>query len=107
VLGDRGLVSITAGGGIPESEIPFPLYPHVPGLLPWGTYGDVDVLGWLTNADSGHWRIVYKSQYEGYFELTDYGFVQFLVSAIQGTTPLPKHVMGNDIITSPRTFVPF
>jgi hypothetical protein len=31
-------------GDVPESEIPFPIYPKIPGLLPWGTYGDVDVL---------------------------------------------------------------
>jgi hypothetical protein len=94
-------------GDVPESELPFPIYPKVPGLLPWGTYGDVDVLGWLTDPDTSQWHIVYQDQHEGFFELPYSGFVRFLVSALKGETPLPDRAMGEHIMKAPRTFVPF
>lgn len=94
-------------GDVSESELPFPIYPSVPGLLPWGTYGDVDVIGWLTDPDPSLWYIVYKDQYEGFFELRDFGFSKFLVSALKGDSPLPDSVMSKQIVNARRTFVPF
>jgi len=94
-------------GDVPESELPFPIYPKVPGLLPWGTYGDVDVIGWLIDPDPGQWHIVYQDHYEGFIELSDFGFARFLVSALKGEPSLPDNVVSKDILRAPRTFVPF
>lgn len=94
-------------GDVPESELPFPVYPRVPGLLPWGTYGDVDVIGWLTDPDPGRWYVVYQDHYDGFIELRGFGFVRFLVSALKGEPPLPANVVSDDVLTEPRIFVPF
>src|SRR5262249_19593168 len=39
--------------------VPHPVFPAVPGLLPCGTYGDVDILNWLTTGDPENWRFIY------------------------------------------------
>ncbi len=94
-------------GEEPESEVPFPLYPKVPGLLPWGIYGDVDVLGWLTDTDPTCWHIVYMDREKGFFDLPGVGFLAFLLAAIKGEAPLPESVLGKHVLSVPHVFKPY
>jgi hypothetical protein len=91
-----------------HQEVPFPIYPEPTGLLPWGTYGDVDVLGWRTGVVPDRWFIVYLDHWDGFFELREMGFLRFLVAAIKGEVPLPDNVFGKDILLAePRRFRPY
>jgi hypothetical protein len=90
-----------------HQEVPFPVYPEIPGLLPWGTYGDVDSVGWLTDKPSNEWHIVYLNQHDGFFELHELGFTQFLVAALKGKVPLPDSVFGKHILEEPYVFQPY
>src|SRR5437763_524789 len=67
-------------GEIPR-VLPYPRYPAVPGLLPWATYGDVNVLSWYTAGETHEWRVVYDERHDGFFEVPDLGFAEFLVAA--------------------------
>lgn len=94
-------------GDVPESKLPFSVYPKLPGLLPWGTYGDVDVIGWLADSDPSRWYIVYQDHYDGFIELRAFGFGKFLISALKGDPGLPGNVVSKEALSVPRTFVPF
>jgi hypothetical protein len=75
-----------ASGETP-TELPYPAYPSIPGLLPWGLYGDVNVLSWYTGGDPSRWHVVYQHREDGFFEVPGMGFAAFLVAALNGTVP--------------------
>jgi hypothetical protein len=90
-----------------HQDVPFPIYPERTGLLPWGTYGDVDVIGWRTGALPDSWYVVYLDQIDGFFEVREMGFLTFLIAAIKGEAPLPETALGKHILEEPRRFVPY
>lgn len=79
----------TCWGEEPDSILPYPLFPAVPGLLTWGTYSDENVLGWVTSTRQKEWHVIYKDMRGGFFELQEWGFAQFLVACVEGTLPRP------------------
>jgi hypothetical protein len=87
-----------------QRPLPYPRYPAVPGLLPWGTYGDVNVLSWYTGADPGQWHIIYDHRGEEFVEVPGMGFSDFLVAALKGTVPLPEPVFGKHVLENPYDF---
>jgi hypothetical protein len=93
-------------GDVPRA-LSYPRYPAVPGLLPWGTYGDVDVLSWFTDGEPHEWRIVYDDREEGFFEIPKLGFAEFLLAALKETVPLPKSVFSKELLDLPSVFKPF
>lgn len=68
--------------------IPCPVYPTVGGLLPFGTFGDVDILNWRTEGEPEHWPFVYFNREEGFFEVKGLTAVGFVLEALTGTSPL-------------------
>jgi hypothetical protein len=88
-------------------KMPYPAYPSIPGLLPWGIYGDVDVLSWYTKGAPDQWQIVYLDREEGFLDIPDIGFAKFLVKALQGTAPLPESVLSRDPEVMRRVFTPY
>jgi hypothetical protein len=97
-------VGIYDDWGKTPRKIPYPVYPDVPGLLPWAIYGDVDVLSWYTRGAPGQWPLVYLGREEGFLEIPRMGFTDFLVAALEGTAPLPASVLAPDL---PRVFTPY
>jgi hypothetical protein len=85
----------------------YPLYPTIPGLLSCATYGTTDIIGWFTNPDPALWYIVYRDRENGYFELPGMGFVEFLVTAIKGESPLPETYLSKAILNEPQMFEPY
>ena len=90
-----------------DSFSPYSIYPKNSGLLPCATYGTTDIIGWLMNLDPNLWYIVYRDRENGYFELPGMGFVEFLVAAIKGETPLPETYLSKAILKQPRVFEPY
>lgn len=84
-------------------EIPYSLYPESPGLLPFCSYGDVDMIAWYTKGEPDSWSIVYHDREEGCFPV-EMGFLQFLLSVLNGRSPLPKSVIGDEILSVPYVF---
>jgi hypothetical protein len=93
-------------GEVPR-VLPYPRYPAVPGLLPWATYGDVDVLSWYTLGEPQQWCVVYDDWEEGFIEVPGLGFAGFLVAALRGTVPLPERIFGKHVLGEPRGYEPF
>jgi hypothetical protein len=87
--------------------LPYPRYPAVPGLLPWGTYGDVDILSWYTEGESEAWRVVYDDREEGFAEVPWLNFSEFLLAALRGAVPLPERIFGKHILNEPHIYEPF
>jgi hypothetical protein len=90
-----------------ENPLPYPVYPEIPGLLSCATYGTTDIIGWLTNLDPQLWYLVYRDRENGYFELRGMGFVEFLVAAIKGETPMPETYFSKAILNESRVFNPY
>jgi hypothetical protein len=93
-------------GEVPRA-LPYPRYPAIPGLLPWGTYGTADVLSWYTAGSPDQWRVVYDDREEGFVEVPGLSFAGFLVAALKGTVPLPERVFGKHAMDEPRVYEPF
>jgi hypothetical protein len=88
-------------------DMPYATYPDVPGLLPWATYGTVDVLSWYTAGEPHEWCVVYDDREEGFVEVPDIGLGAFLVAALKGTVPLPEHIFGKDVLDAPHVYESF
>jgi hypothetical protein len=69
-------------------NLPYPVFPEIPGLLPWGVYGDVDALAWYTEGGPDEWYIVLYRLEHGFIALKGMGFGAFLVAAVEGNLPL-------------------
>lgn len=41
-----------------EEAVPFPVYPEMGGLFPWGYTGNGETMCWLTEGESSHWPII-------------------------------------------------
>lgn len=90
-----------------ERQLPYSRYPAVPGLLPWGTVGDVDILSWHTEGEPHQWYVIYDDQHEGFIEVPGLGFAEFLVTALKGTSPLTESVFGKELLDRPFEYNPF
>jgi hypothetical protein len=93
--------------GDEDRVLPYPRYPDVPGLLPWATYGDVDVLSWYTAGEPNQWYVIYDDHYEGFAEVPGFGFADFLVAALKGAVPLPERVFDKEVMGQPKIYQPF
>ncbi len=69
--------------------VSYPHYPTVPGLLACATFGS-DLLGWYTDENPESWFMIYRSRTGEYFELPEFGFVDFLFGAITGEIPIDR-----------------
>ena len=85
---------------------PYPIYPSKPGLFPWGIYGDIDALSWYTSGNPDQWHVVYFHQGQSFFDLRGLGFLDFLITALYGSVPLPERVIGQGMLELPREFKP-
>jgi uncharacterized protein (TIGR02996 family) len=69
-------------------EIPYPVFPQLGGLLPFGTLGSVDILNWLTLGEPDCWPFVYYDRDEGLFEVKGLSAVEFVLEAVTQQSPL-------------------
>ena len=93
-------------GDFPRA-LPYPRYPAVPGLLPWGTYCDANVWSWYPAGEPHEWRLVYDERHQEFIEVPGLGFAEFLVAALKGTVPLPEWVFGKHVQSLPQVYEPF
>lgn len=69
-------------------EVPYPVYPELGGLLPFGTLGDVDLLAWRTEGDSRLWPFVYHDREQGFLEIKGLSATEFILEAVTQRSPL-------------------
>jgi uncharacterized protein (TIGR02996 family) len=85
-------------------DVPYPVFPEPGGLLPFGTFGDVDLLCWRTIGEPDQWPFVYHDRYQGFFEIKGLSAVEFLLEAVTQTSPL--QIRLNRELEPPCDFVP-
>jgi SMI1-KNR4 cell-wall len=68
--------------------IPYPVYPQPGGLLPFGEFGDVNILNWLTVGEPDLWPFLYYDRDQGFFEIKGLGAVEFILEAVTQRSPL-------------------
>lgn len=78
------------------TEVPFDLYPTIPGLLPCGHYADVNIINWLTHNSQPQWRIIFYSHSKGFFDLGTTSLTQFLLSMLTDINTLPDGMVDKD-----------
>jgi hypothetical protein len=61
-----------------EEEVPYRVYPEVPGLLPWGSDDNGYTLYWLTDGPPDKWPVLFRSPHEAYFEQFDLSMTSYL-----------------------------
>ncbi|VTS08194.1 Uncharacterized protein OS=Streptosporangium roseum (strain ATCC 12428 / DSM 43021 / JCM 3005 / NI 9100) GN=Sros_9077 PE=4 SV=1: SUKH_6 [Tuwongella immobilis] len=88
------------------TKISYDLYPDCPGLLPCGSYADVNIINWLTDTSPDRWKLIYFSHSAGFFDLETISLAQFLVQLLTGTTTLPSNVMSPRLAAQPKYFLP-
>jgi hypothetical protein len=64
-----------------DDEVPFPIHPAVPGLLPWGTDVNGGSLYWLTQGKPSEWSIFANPIRDEYFEEHKMDTTSFLAKA--------------------------
>ncbi len=87
--------------------LPYGVYPVMPGLLGFGSYGDKDTIAWNTKGRPEQWEIVYHDPETGFHEVRDIGTLDFVVSVLEESSPLHRSGvirMGN--MKGPHTFLP-
>ena len=84
----------------------YSLFPDSPGLLPCGSYGDVNLISWYTTGEPNDWSIVYFGRGFGCHLLDRVSLTQFLVDFLEGRSPLVPSIMGQ-VGKVPRVFKPF
>jgi hypothetical protein len=72
-------------GGV---EIPYPIFPALNGLLPFGSLADVNFLNWLTAGEPEHWPFVYYDRDDGFCEIKGLSAVEFILEAGTQRSPL-------------------
>jgi hypothetical protein len=90
-----------------SGSAPYPRFPAVPGLLPWGTYGTANILSWYTVGEPHQWHVVYLERHAGFVKVPGVGFADFLIAALEGVVPLPEHVFGKHVLNEPYIYEPF
>jgi uncharacterized protein (TIGR02996 family) len=78
------------------AEVPYPIFPDAGGLLPFGSLGDFDVLGWLTAGLPHEWPFVYYSE-EGCVQREGLSAVGFLLEAVTGRSALLNQFGLNEL----------
>lgn len=86
--------------------LPYPVFPEISGLLPWGVYADVDALAWYTKGEPKEWYTILHSLETEFIELKGIGFADFLLAAIEGKLSLPSDLLLQHVAEAPRTFEP-
>lgn len=92
--------------GRTKREVTRPVYPEIPGLFPFGIYGDTDVLSWYTVGEPQQWEVLYFDRQGRFLEVKGLGFLDFVLAALNGSVPLPDDVFGKDMLDQPRIYTP-
>jgi hypothetical protein len=69
-------------------QVPYPVFPEPGGLLPFGTFGDVDILNWRTAGEPEDWPFVYYDRDQGFFEIKGLLAVEFVLEVVTQRSPL-------------------
>jgi hypothetical protein len=88
-------------------EVPYPVFPQSGGLLPFGTLGTVDILGWRTVGEPDRWPFVYYDRDEGFFEVQGLSAVEFVLEAVTQRSPLLIRLRSESGFDPPCDFEPF
>lgn len=83
-----------------EREVPFPIYPDTPGLLPWG--GDENGNGyyWLTDGKPDQWPTIVCAGRDSRWQKFDMSMTTFLAKSLQGE--IKCKIWPSDVTTSKR-----
>ncbi len=65
-----------------HEECPYPLYPELQGLLPWGVTGNGNVLFWSTSGPADEWTIVVSGGRNPGYEEFDEPMTNFLAKLL-------------------------
>jgi hypothetical protein len=87
-------------------DVPFDLYPICPGLLPCASYGDVDIINWLTDKSGSVESLVYYSRSYGFFNLGRVTLTRFIIQLLAGSSVLPSGINTSALVKKPRQFRP-
>lgn len=87
--------------------VPYPVFPEPGGLLPFGSFGDVDVLNWLTVGEPEAWPFVYYDREEGFFEVKGLSAIGFVWEAVAQRSPLMIRLRSDAGFAPPRVFEPY
>jgi hypothetical protein len=87
-----------------EEECPYPLYPEVGGLLPWGYTSNGDTLFWLTRGAPQAWSVVINEARGSEFEQFSDSMTGFLTKLITGE--LHSSIIPYDALDRDALFVP-
>jgi len=83
---------------------PYPLYPEMGGLLPWGATDNGDVLFWLTDGKPDDWIVVINESRGPKFEKFEETTTSFLSKLITGD--IVSNIIPNDFLDKDALFVP-
>jgi hypothetical protein len=87
--------------------LPYGVYPAIPGLLAFGSYGDKDTVAWNTSGPPDEWVIVYHDPETGFHEVRNMGALDLAVSVLEESSPLHRNgVIGMGNMKGPHTFLP-
>jgi hypothetical protein len=87
-----------------DDELPYPLWPHPEGLVPFGGTDDGDSLFWLARGAPDDWRVVVWDRGMQEFEALDCGLTDFLAGLATGRVA-PKE-FPDDLLPCDRLFQP-
>lgn len=86
------------------AEFPYDVFPHQPGLFPWGRDENGHTLLWLTQGEPDTWPVIVES-HEGKFERFDTSMTTFLAKALTNEIR-PEHIWTKPFSDEERTFSP-
>jgi hypothetical protein len=75
-------------------DTPYPVFPQSGGLLPFGSFGDVNFLNWLTVGEPEQWPFVYYHREDGFFEIKGLSSVEFVLEVVTRRSPLLLQLDG-------------
>ncbi len=85
------------------SEVSYPLFPAVAGLLPWGATDNGDVLYWLTMGPPDEWDVVVNAARDARTERYAAGMTAFLAKILEGEAT--SRIFPTDFPSSDHSFV--
>jgi uncharacterized protein (TIGR02996 family) len=83
-----------------------PLFPEPGGLLPFGTIGDVGLVGWLTEGEPEDWSVLYHGRDEGLVELKGLSVADSVLALVAPGSPLLVRLGYETAFKAPNYFEP-
>lgn len=67
-----------------DEEVPFEIFPEVPGLLPWGNDENGNGLYWLTDGEADSWSVIVGAGRDRRWQQFDMTMTSFLAKSFRG-----------------------